>query len=80
MWLLDSYDSDFRYVQSVGFDGCIKDVQFDTEKWDLNKNTRALGVVPACPDKVIRYTVVFQRLFSLKLYKAMEIDSNANFF
>ena len=59
-----------KYVQSVGFDGCIKDVQFDTEKWDLNKNTRALGVVPACPDK-IRRTANFGNVG----YVAMVTDS-----
>ncbi|XP_063440155.1 laminin-like protein epi-1 isoform X2 [Mytilus trossulus] len=43
-----------KYVSSIGFDGCVKDVQFDATIWDLNKNTRALGVLPGCPAKIRR--------------------------
>ena len=37
---------------SQGFDGCIQDLQFDINKWDLNKNEAAKGVVRGCPEQV----------------------------
>ena len=42
----------FSYVNSKGFDGCIKNVQFGSNNWDLKNNKAALGVVSGCPEQV----------------------------
>lgn len=52
-------------MSSIGFDGCVKDVQFDATIWDLNKNTRALGVLPGCPAKVKFCSEEFKNFSSL---------------
>lgn len=41
-------------VESRGFDGCVQDLQFDINKWDLNKNEAAKGVVRGCPEQILR--------------------------
>ncbi|XP_071119471.1 laminin subunit alpha-like [Haliotis cracherodii] len=41
-------------VSSIGFDGCIKDIQFGTQTWDLNDNKRAIGVARGCPEQIAR--------------------------
>ncbi|XP_054719477.1 laminin subunit alpha-like [Uloborus diversus] len=48
----------FAEVSSVGFEGCIKDMQISAEVIDLNKNKEALGVVNGCPETIAR-TVSF---------------------
>lgn len=39
-------------MRSQGFDGCVRDLQFNVNKWDLNKNEAAKGVVRGCPEQV----------------------------
>ena len=39
-------------MTSIGFDGCVKDVQFGSQTWDLNNNKGAIGVDAGCPEQV----------------------------
>ncbi|KAK3091660.1 hypothetical protein FSP39_021617 [Pinctada imbricata] len=41
-------------VNSRGFDGCIRNVQFGTNIYDLNINKGAKGVVRGCPEQILR--------------------------
>ncbi|KAJ8306103.1 hypothetical protein KUTeg_016648 [Tegillarca granosa] len=61
-----------KYVESTGFDGCIENVQFDTNKIDLNRNKVALGVIRGCPDQTLRTATFRQGQIS---YVAFPSDS-----
>ncbi|XP_041356694.1 laminin subunit alpha-like [Gigantopelta aegis] len=41
-------------VTSIGFDGCVKDIQFGSQTWDLNDNKGAIGVDAGCPEQIAR--------------------------
>ncbi|XP_061192514.1 laminin subunit alpha-like [Saccostrea echinata] len=64
-------------VTSRGFDGCIRDLQFNINKWDLNKNEVAKGVVRGCPEQILR-TATFDKDGGY-IAKAMTASVGTNF-
>ncbi|XP_022314761.2 laminin subunit alpha-like [Crassostrea virginica] len=67
-----------NYVVSQGFDGCIQDLQFDINKWDLNKNEAAKGVVRGCPEQILR-TATFDAERRGYIAKDLATSVGANF-
>jgi hypothetical protein len=47
----------FSDVTSMGFNGCIKDVQLNRIARDLNENTGAKDIIPGCPAQVKKDSV-----------------------
>lgn len=57
-----SGDHKIGEVTKMSFEGCIDGFQINSEAVDINKNLNAHGVIPGCPERVRKNTLLANRL------------------
>ncbi|KAL1130841.1 hypothetical protein AAG570_012082 [Ranatra chinensis] len=67
-------------VSTINFDGCIDQVRISDTSVDLNKNKKAYGVIPGCPEKVMSHIMqdLLGENFCTSLYRQILLSEGLN--